>query len=115
MNSRRSHGFVLLRGCTCATADDRSRVAHAATWRRGLPGNQSHDGFVHVVFDVSGSLFFGVAADFADHNDGLRFGVFVEELDRVDMRGTDDRIAANSDARGLADPQLRQLMYGFVG
>ena len=109
MNSRRGHGFVFLRGRSRSAADDRARVAHAASRRRGLPGNQTHDGLFHVRFDVLGSLFLRVAADFADHHDGVRFGIFVEQADRIEERRADNRIAADADAGGLADAELASV------
>jgi len=44
----------------------------------------------------------GVAADFADHNDGVRVRIFAEEPDGVEERRADEGIAADADAGGLA-------------
>ena len=114
MNPRRSHSFVFLDGGTRAAADNRARVAHAASRRRCLPGDQSDDRLFHMVLDVGGGLLFRVAADFADHHDGMRFGIFIEELDRIEMSRANDWIAADADARGLSDAELRQLMHSLI-
>src|SRR5262249_56071201 len=68
-----------------------------------------------VGLDVFGCALFGVAADFANHDDGVRVGILVEELDRVEESGADDGIAADADAGGLADPETGELVDGFVG
>ncbi len=58
---------------------------------------------------------FGVAADFADEDDGVRVLVVVKEVHRVEERCADDGIATDADARGLANAKPRQLVDGFVG
>ena len=90
-------------------------MSHAASRRRGLPGDESYYGFLDVFLDVIRSRLFGAAADLADHHDGVRIGIFVEQPDRVDKRGADDRVAADADAGGLSDPQSRELADRFVG
>ncbi len=42
-------------------------------------------------------------------------GIFVEQLERIEEVGADDRIAADADAGGLPDAELRQLADRFVG
>jgi len=42
-------------------------------------------------------------------------GSLLKKLDGVEERRADDGIAADADAGGLADAELRQLMDGFVG
>ena len=90
-------------------------VAHAASGRRGLSGDEADHRLLHVLLDVGRRGLFGVAADLADHDDGVRVRVVVEELDGVDEVGADDRVAADADAGGLADAELRQLADGFIG
>ena len=48
------------------------------------PAMKPTTGFFTLRLDVGGGGLFGVAADFADHDDGVRVGVVVEELDRVE-------------------------------
>ena len=50
-----------------------------------------------------GRLFLGRAADLADHDDRLGFGVGEEHLQHVDELGALHRIAADADAGGLAE------------
>src|SRR5216684_4984108 len=109
------HRGVLVLGGTLTAANDGARVAHAAPRRSGLTGDEADDGLLHVGLDPLGGALFGVAADFADQNDGVRVRIVVEKLDGVEKRGADDGIATDADAGGLADAELRQLMDGFVG
>ena len=60
-------------------------------------------GFFTLAADVGRRRLFRVAADFADHHDGVRIGIRIEKLDGIEKRGADDRIAADADAGGLAD------------
>src|SRR5437660_302570 len=90
-------------------------MAHAASRRSGLPGDETDDRLLHVGLDPFGGALFGVAADFADQNNGVRVRIVVEKLDGVEKCRANDGIAADADARGLADAELRQLMDGFVG
>ena len=90
-----------------ATADNCSCVAHATAWRRGLSGDEADDGLAHVLLDEFGGLLLGVTADFADHDDGVRVGVVIEEPNGIEEGGPNDGIAADTDARGLADAELR--------
>ena len=48
-----------------------------------------------------------VAADLADHQDRLGLRVVLEQLQQVDLVGADDRVAADADARRLAEAQAR--------
>src|SRR5712664_116282 len=109
------HGGVLVLRGALAAADDGAGVAHAASRRSGLAGDEADDGLLHVGLDPFRGALFGVAADFANQDDGVRVRIVVEKLDGVEERRTDDGIAADANAGGLADAELRQLMNGFVG
>ena len=103
-------------GCgALAAGDDGAGVAHAAAGRRGLAGDEAYDGLLHVRLHVGCGGLFRRAADFADEDDGLGFGVFVEQRERIDVRGADDGIAADADGGGLADATLRELIDGLIG
>src|SRR5881392_1090293 len=78
------------------------------------PAMNPTTGFFTLALIHSAALL-GVAADFADHNDGVGVRIIVEKLDGVEKRRADDGIAPDADAGGLADAELRQLMDGFVG
>ena len=82
-------------------------MAHAAARRGGLSSNETDDGNLHVGFDPCGSLFFGVAADFANQNDGVRVGILAENFDGFEKGRADDGIAADADAGGLTDAEKR--------
>src|SRR5713101_3969331 len=109
------HRGVLVLGGALTAADDRASVAHAASRGSGLAGDEANDGLLHVDLDPLRGALFGVAADFADQDDGVRVRIAVEKLNSVEKRRADDGIAADADAGGLADAKLRQLMDGFVG
>ena len=74
-------------------------MAHAASGRRGLPCDEGDDGLRHVVLRKRRGLFFRRAADLADHDDGVRFGVVLEERERLEVRRPDDGVAADADGR----------------
>src|SRR5438552_13852544 len=114
-DTRSGHCGVFVFGRALPAADDGSRMAHAASRRSGLPGDETDDRLLHVGLDPFRGALFGVAADFADQNNGVRVRIVVEKLDGVEKCRANDGIAADANARGLADAELRQLMHGFVG
>ena len=77
------HGGIFVFGGALAAADDRARVAHATTWWGGLTRDETYYRFFYVGFDVLGGAFLGVASDFADEDDGVGVGIFVEHFDGV--------------------------------
>ena len=48
-----------------------------------MAGDEADDGLLHVGLGPFRGTLFGVAADFADHNDGVRVRIVVEKLDSV--------------------------------
>jgi len=56
-----------------------------------------------MLVDVGRGGLLRIAPDFADHDDGVRGLVFVEQADGVDEIGPMIRIAADADAGRLAD------------
>src|SRR5690606_35212273 len=59
-------------------------------------------------------VFFGAAADLADHDDRLGRIVLEEQFEHVDEIGAVDRIAADADGGGLAEADLGGLVDRFV-
>ena len=49
-----------------------------------------------MALDPDRGLFFGTAADLADQNDGFSVRIGRKQLERVDVRGADERIAADA-------------------
>ena len=90
-------------------------VAHAASRRRGCPGDESGHRLLAVLLDPLGRFLLGGAADFADHDDAVSFGVVVEHLDDIEVRSAVDRVAANAHAGGLADAAAGQLPDRLIG
>src|SRR5882724_7536559 len=109
------HRGIFVFGGALPAADNGAGVAHPATRRRGLSGNEADDGLLHIGLNPFGGALFRVAADFADQNDGVGVRIIVEKLDGIEKRSADDGIAADADAGGLADAELRQLMDGLIG
>src|SRR5215813_5965967 len=89
-------------------------MTHTAAWRGRLSRDETDDRLLHVGFDVGRRGFFRVAADFTDHDDGMRLGIVVEQLDGIEERCADNRIAADADTRGLANAEARELIHSFV-
>src|SRR6266849_2264746 len=114
-NAGSTHGRVLILRGALAAADDGAGMTHAAARGRGLAGDEADDGLFHVDFDPLRRGLFRVAADFANHDDGIGFRISVEELNGVKERRANDGVAANADTSGLADAEPSQLVDGFVG
>ena len=89
-------------------------MAHPTPRRCRLAGNKANHRLPNVFFDVGCCTLFRVTADFANHHNGVRIGVFVQKTDRIRMIGTNDGIAADPDTGRLANPQLRELAHSFV-
>src|SRR6266700_1136935 len=62
-NAGGGHRSVLVPGGTLTAADNRASVAHAASRRRSLPGNEADNRLLHIGFNPFRSAFLGVAAD----------------------------------------------------
>jgi len=80
--SRRIHGCIFVFCRALASADDRSRVAHAPSRRRRLPGNEAHTGFFTFALihsEARSSAF----PRFADQHDGVRVRIGIEHLYRI--------------------------------
>src|SRR5258706_35977 len=73
------HRGVLVFGGALAAADNRSGMTHAASRRSGLPGDEADNGFLHVGLDPLRGPLFGVAADFANQNNGVGIRIIVEK------------------------------------
>ena len=96
MNAGGDHGTHLVGGSSLPSGDDGAGVAHASAGRRGLSGDETDHRLFYVLFDVGCRGLFRRTADFANHDDGLGFGVGIQQLERVNVVGADDGIAADS-------------------
>jgi hypothetical protein len=79
------------------------------------PAMNATIGLVTCARAKAGRFFLGGPADLADHDDGLRVRVVLEEPEHVDEVRADDRISADPDARGLSDAAPRELVDRLVG
>src|SRR5579863_3240155 len=105
--------FLLGLGGTGGARDDRAGVPHRLALRRGEPGHVPHDRLGHVLLDEGSGALLGVAADLADHHDGVGLRVLLEGLQAVDVRGPDHRVAADPDRGG--EPDVAQFVHHLVG
>ena len=76
--------------------------------RRGAAGDEADHGLLAaalgLVLEKLRGVLFGRAADLADHHDRLGLRVGEEHLQHGDEFGALDRIAADADRGGLAEP-----------
>ena len=75
----------LVLGFSLAAGDDRPGMPHPLSRGGRHPGDEGGHRLSHVVLDPQGRLFFGSAADLADHEDRVGFRVLVEELRGTSM------------------------------
>ncbi len=59
-------------------------------------------------------MLFGIAADLAHHQDGVRIRVCLKQRKCVDEARPVDRVAADANARALADAQVGELPHALV-
>src|SRR5579863_10434645 len=103
-------------GSAGAARDNRARMSHSPTWRRGRAGDEADHGLLHLAaLDELGAIFLGRAADLANHDDRLRVGVGQKHLEHVDEIRAIDRVAANADAGRLAEPNRCRLGDRLIG
>ena len=88
-------------------------MAHAASRRRGLAGNESDDRFGNVLFRECRSFFFRGAADLAYHDDAISIFVFLKEFQSIDVCCADNRIAADANRSRLPKTERCKLPYRF--
>jgi len=89
-------------------------VAHATASRRRPSGDEGRDGLPHLASHVIRRSLFLVATDFADQHDRLRLGVRIEHLQHVDEGRSNDRVAADPDARRLANAGIGHGLHHLV-
>src|SRR5690606_17427894 len=106
-------GLLLRLGGARRAGDDGAGVAHRLALGRGEARDVADDRLRDVLLDVGRGTLLGVAADLADHDDRLGLGVVLERLERVDVRGADDRVAADAD--GGREPEVLELVHHLVG
>src|SRR5438445_610147 len=114
-NSRGGHDFVFFFRRARAAADDGAGMTHAASGRRSLSGDEANHRLAHASPNEFRGLLLGIAADLADHDDGMRIGIIVEEAHGIQKRCADDGIAANANAGGLSYAQVHELADGVGG
>src|SRR5208337_888540 len=104
----------LVCGSAFAARNDGPGVAHATARRCSAAGDESDHGFLDVRLDVRGGFLLGRAADLADHDNSVSFGIFVEEPQDIDERRPDDGVTADTDASGLADAKSGELAHCLI-
>src|SRR5210317_660380 len=97
-----------------AARDNRAGVSHAFAGRRGNTGNVGNNRLRDItLYKLCRSLFVR-AADFANHDDAVGLRICFEKLEAVDKVHAAHGVAADTDARGLAQAIRRRLVHGFV-
>src|SRR3546814_1470852 len=98
--------------------DDRTGVAHAAARRRADARDEADHRLLAatagLVLQELGGLFFGRAADLADHDDRLGGFVGEEKLQHIDDVGAVHRIAADADGSGLSQDRSGGLLDRLI-
>ena len=98
------------------TANDGTRVTHAASRRSSAPRDERHYWLVlHVGLNPTASFHLIGAADFANHDDAVRVLIGGEHFQDVDEVQTLDRIATDAHAGGLADAAFTGLPDRLIG
>src|ERR1700722_8639998 len=119
LDAGRLHGGDLRFGIALAARDDGARMAHAAAGWGGAARDESDHRLLapalRLVLEELGGVFFGGAADLADHHDRLRLRVRQEHLQHVDELGALDGVATDADRGGLAEILARRLKDRLVG
>src|SRR6185437_5862656 len=105
----------LVGGRATAAADDGARMAHALPRRSCLTGDERRHGFRDAQLDILRRAFLGRAANLTNQQDCLCLRIILKHLEQVNLRGADNRIAADADARRLTESEVRQLPDGLVG
>ncbi len=90
-------------------------MTHTLSWRGGKACNESEHRLFEMVFNVFGSHFLVAATNLSDEHHTLGFRVFVEQLQDIHKRGTDDRITPDPDARALPKSAPGKLVDHLVG
>ena len=91
---QRRHFF---RGSSLATCDYCAGMAHATSRRRCLSGNESDNWFGDVLFRECRCFFFSRAANLPNHDYSVCFRIILKQSERIHMRGTNNRIATDTD------------------
>lgn len=108
-------GFLLGGGGAFASGHDGACVAHAAAFGSRGSCDEGGDGLFAVVLDPFSGFFLFGTADFTDHDEGVRVGVFREELNGLLLGHAVDGVAADADAHALAQAHVGDLPDGFIG
>src|SRR5690554_936995 len=101
-------------GCSLATGDDRTGVAHTLARRCGNTGNVGNHRLGDVSLDVGCGFLFSGTADFADHDDRFSLRILFEHLEDVDEAGARDRITTDTHTGGLAKTVVSSLFDRFI-
>jgi len=114
MNTCIAHCFHFFCGSPFSAGNNCARVPHSSSRRRSAPSDEPDDGFLHVCGNVLRCFFFGASANFSYHHNGIRILVCIKQLNSINKPCPDNRVAADSDARRLADTALGKLPHCFV-
>ena len=74
-----------------------------------MPAIKLMTGFLTLLLDKLRRFFFRIAADLADHDDGLGFLIVLEQRQHIDKACAIDRIAADADTGRLTKTQVSTI------
>src|SRR6185312_111583 len=109
------HDLHLRRGSIVRTADDRTRMTHAPSRRRCLPGDEPYHRLPVVVADPARGFGLHTSTDLTDHDDPFRTRIVHQQFHCLLRRRTDDRVAADTYRRRDAQTGLGYLVGGLIG
>src|SRR5713226_6411134 len=98
------------------SGDDGARVPHPLARGSRAAADEPDDGLAEVPGDhlVGRHLFIG-AADFPDHDDGLRGWIITKQREHLFERQAQDRVATDTDRGALSHAGLAQPLDDLVG
>ena len=79
------HHREFLFGRAAPRGDDGAGVTHTTPFWSRQSRDKAHHGFNHIVPGPARGNFFVFAPDLTDHHHGVRIGIFVKELQNVNM------------------------------
>src|SRR6187399_3047006 len=90
-------------------------MSHSTTWWRGLAGDETDDGLLHLLLHITSGVLLVGAADLAHHANDLRVGIGLERRQAVDEVRAVDRVTTDTNARRLPKTGTRELVDHFIG
>ena len=98
-----------------SSGDDRPGVPHSSTGRGRQSGDKRHYRLAHVSSEEFGRILLGPPSNLTNHDHRFRPWIVFKHCQYIYKSKTYNRIAPDSDTRGLSDLEFRQLIDYLVG